>query len=202
MHAEHAHLEDELRRQYGPLLIGPVHCRGGVALGAVVRDTSQRCYSPGGDFADHPGLKKRAPDIWRWAQRKHDAPWVRGRLERLFHISSQPAEQQGEKCCFWHELAAVYTGPSGPLVGVVFLCCDYYGSSEVMFEQERPRRAPAIGEEDQRRVAGALWELLLEEPGDVPEYTDRMYHSGAGVWLEFGIRRGWPFMKEVGPPPG
>jgi hypothetical protein len=200
MREEHSHLEDELRRRFGPLLIGPIRCSRGVALGAVERDTSRCCYSPGDDLADHPGLKERAPAVWRWARRKQDAPWVRGRLGQLFGIPWPPADQQGEKCCFWQELAAAYHGGGGSLAGVIFLCCDYYGSSGVMFEEQRPRRAPAISEGDQRRVATALWELLLEEPGDVPEYTDRMYHSGAGVWVEFGIRRGRPFMREVEPP--
>jgi hypothetical protein len=190
-------VDEMMRARYGPILIGPVHCRDDVALAAVSRDTSERSYTPGGHLVDHVDLKKRAPAVWGWARRKEDAPWVRGRLERVFGVSALPADEQGEKSCFCHELAVVYSEKGGGLASVVMLCCDYYGSSGVMFEDERSTRAPAISAEDQRRVAAALWELLLEEPGDVPEYSDKMYHSGAGIWVKFGIRQGKPFMIEV-----
>jgi hypothetical protein len=189
---------DELRRRYADILIGPVRARHGVALAAVAPLKTDGCgsFRHGAAFADHPWLKELAPQVWRWARRQQDAPWVRGRLERLFRVPAAAAADQGEKCCFNHYLAAAVPNDDGSFTTVVFICCDYYGASEILFEEPAPHAEPRIAPDVRRRLAAALWDLVLEDPADVPEYTDRLCHAGAGVWIRFGIRRGRPFMIE------
>jgi hypothetical protein len=74
---------------------------------------------------------------------------------------------------------------------VPFECSDYYGESGLTFSSVK-----APDEAIQRAIAEAFWGLLLSAPTDLSDYEDRLYHSGAGVWLLFGVESGEPFMRE------
>jgi hypothetical protein len=189
---------EELSRRYSSILAGPIHPRDDIAFAIVAPTKTPGCggFRHGSSLANHPGLKEAAPNVWRWARREQDAPWVRARLERLFQMPSTPAGDQGEKCCFNTYVAAVIPNTDGTFEGIIFICCDYYGASEIMFEEPAPHQEPLISPLLRRRLAASLWDLLLDDVNDVQDYADRMYHSGAGVWIRFGIRRGRPFMIE------
>jgi hypothetical protein len=119
-----------------------------------------------------------------------DAPWVLGRLMRLFATQPGPEDERPEKSCFFASFLAVLHGNGN--LAVPFECSDYYGKSALTFSTDDPP-APEI----QEHIARAFWDLLLSEPTDVADYENKMYHSGAGVWIRFGIEDGEPFMIEV-----
>jgi hypothetical protein len=122
----------------------------------------------------------------------YDGPWVRGRIERVFGVTSAGEEERGEKAGLHAEFLAVHTEADGSLVGVPFRCRDHYLKTGLLFS-EKVDRPPAAWCD---RIADAFWGLLLAEPHDLPEYRDRMFHVGAGVWLVFGIEHGQPFIEE------
>jgi len=118
-----------------------------------------------------------------------DAPWVLGRLRRLFGTQQIPEEERPEKSFFYASFLAVFH--SDDHLAIPFECRDYYGKSALTFSTDDP---PA--EEIQERIAKDFWGLLLEEPTELEDYEDKMYHSGAGVWIHFGVKDGEPFMIE------
>lgn len=118
-----------------------------------------------------------------------DAPWVFGRLMRLFATQQIPEEERDEKSCFFASFVAVLHNNAN--LAVPFECSDYYGRSALTFSTDDPP-----SEEVQKAIAERFWGLLLADPTGVADYEDRMYHSGAGVWIRFGIEDGKPFMVE------
>lgn len=118
-----------------------------------------------------------------------DGSWVRGRIDRVFHAPSPNAEHLGEKSGLAQEFVAEVPAESDSPLGVPFGCCDHYLRTGLTFSGQE---APEVCD----RVASAFWELLLAEPHNLPDYQDKLFHSGAGYWLAFGIRNGRPFMEE------
>jgi hypothetical protein len=119
-----------------------------------------------------------------------DAPWVCGRVQRVFSQPQAPEEDRAEKSCMGFGFLAVIPEDEG-LVGIPFECTDYYGRSHLLFSSEAPPQPLAD------RIANAFWQILLQEPQDLPDYTDHFYHVGAGIKVRFGVRDGEPFMEEV-----
>jgi len=119
----------------------------------------------------------------------YDAPWVMGRLMRLFGTQQIPEEDRGEKACFYASFLAVL--PERDNLAIPFECSDHYAKTALTFSTDDPPE-----KELQEAIAKNFWGLLLAEPTDVEDYEDRMYHSGAGIWIRFGIEDGEPFMIE------
>lgn len=120
-----------------------------------------------------------------------DAPWVSGRIQRVFLQRQIPEEDRGEKCCMWFTFLAV-TIDGDSAVAIPFVCSDHYGKSLLLFGD-----VPAPDAATMQTIADAFWSLLLENPNDLIDYVDRMEHPGAGVTIEFGIEDGAPFMREL-----
>ncbi len=118
-----------------------------------------------------------------------DAPWVLGRLMRLFATQQIPEEDRGEKTCFYSSFLAVLHNNGN--LAVPFECSDYYGRTALTFSTD-----DSPDEEVRKAIANSFWALLLADPTNVEDYKDKMYHSGAGVWISFGIENGEPFMTE------
>jgi hypothetical protein len=119
-----------------------------------------------------------------------DAPWVCGRVQRVYALPQLPEEERAEKSCMGFSFLAAFQ-EDGQLVGIPFECTDYYGRSLLMFSEEAPLQAVIDG------ISNAFWQILLEEPQNLPEYSDYYYHAGAGVEVRFGVRDGEPFMEEI-----
>lgn len=118
-----------------------------------------------------------------------DAPWVLGRLMRLFGTEPVSEEDRPEKSCFFASFLAVLHKKGN--LAVPFECSDYYGRSGLTFSTDDPP-----DHDIQETIANGFWDLLLMDPTDVADYEDRMNHSGAGVWIRFGVENGEPFMNE------
>lgn len=119
----------------------------------------------------------------------HDAPWVLGRLIRLFGTPQVPEEDRVEKSFFVASFLAVLHEHDN--VAVPFECSDYYGRSTLTFSSD-----DAPDHTMQRALADAFWDLLLAEPADLADYQDRMHHPGDGIWIRFGVEDGEPFMMD------
>lgn len=118
-----------------------------------------------------------------------DAPWVLGRLIRLFHVHPVSWEDRGEKSCLNEDFLAVLHNHG--CIAVPFECRDYYGKTGLIFSSE-----DSPGDSLQAIIADAFWKLLFSNPTDIADYENKMYHSGAGVMFRFGVDDGEPFMEE------
>ncbi|PQO36658.1 hypothetical protein [Blastopirellula marina] len=119
-----------------------------------------------------------------------DAVWVRGRIQRIFAYPNLPEEERPEKCMFCGTFVALLKNDSAGYIGIPFQATDYYGTTGLIFSNEDP--PPELV---QSTIGNAFWELLLADPADLEDYRDRMYHSGADVFVEFGVENGAPFCE-------
>jgi hypothetical protein len=156
---------------------------------AIVRLSGSRMTN-GSFLKDYLAAQKLPAEVKALIRPGEDAPWVCGRVQRVFSIPQAPEEDRAEKSCMGFSfLAAIPEGDH--LVGIPFECTDYYGKSVLIFSGNAPPQ------EQIDRVANSFWQILLEKPGDLPEYMDHFFHMGAGVEVRFGVRDGEPFMEEV-----
>lgn len=118
-----------------------------------------------------------------------DAPWVLGRLKRLFGIERLPIENRGKKTCFYAAFLAVL--PERGNLAVPFECTDNYLETALMFSSEN-----APPQDLQETIARAFWGLLLTEPDELTDYNERMLFQGEGIWIRFGVEHGEPFLVE------
>lgn len=128
---------------------------------------------PGMDNIVHPG---------------NDAPWVLGRLMSLFHAAPSSPEFRPEKSCFRESFVAVLHSYDN--LTVPFVCTDYYCKSSLIFSAD-DQPDPSI----QELIAIRFWSLLFSDAPDVVDYESRMFHSGACIWIRFGIDDGEPFIR-------
>lgn len=118
----------------------------------------------------------------------NDAPWVLGRLMSLFAISPSSPEMRPEKSCF-HESFVIVMHSSDNLA-IPFHCTDYYCKSALIFSDEDPPD-PTV----QEMIANRFWSFLFSDAASIVDYESRMFHSGACVWIRFGIEGGEPFIR-------
>ena len=130
-----------------------------------------------------------SPAITAIVRPGEDAPWVLGRLIRLFNTDLVPEEDRLEKTCFYAAFIAVL--PDDNRTAIPFECQDYYGKSALTFSTDDPP-----SEEIQQTIGIAFWNLLLASPKEISDYEDKMFHSGAGFWIRYGVLDGEPFMNE------
>jgi hypothetical protein len=180
--------------RYGELgqLQGPPRKWGDVTIAAALVALRGRAFSLGYELARHLRGRALPADVRELMLGGYDAPWVRGRIERVFGVTSPGEQERGEKSGLHASFIAVCPQPDGSLLGVPFECHDHYLKSALMFsEQVDPAPADLCA-----LVADAFWGLLLAEPHDLPEYRGCMPHVGAGGWLVFGVEAGRPFIEE------
>ena len=120
-----------------------------------------------------------------------EAVWVRGRAQQLFKIPGSTEEDRTEKTFFAGRFLALFSEAEGQYLGTPFECRDCYARSGLMFSSEDPPPEELTG-----RLAEAFWGLLLSDPANLEDYRDSLFHTGAGVWLDFGIEDGEPFLEE------
>jgi hypothetical protein len=144
-----------------------------------------------GSFLDEYLQKQRLPvEVRALIRLREDAPWACGRIQYLFSLPQVPEEDRGEKCCMAFEFLAALE-VDGKLTGVPFWCSDYYGRSVLIFSGAAPP------EDVINTIAAAFWGILIENPTELIDYTDRFSHLGGGFDVEFGVEDGEPFMREV-----
>lgn len=119
-----------------------------------------------------------------------DAPWVLGRLMFLFNAQLDSAEFRPEKSCLQESFIAVLHSYDN--LAVPFGCIDHYCRTSLMFSSED---APSA--EIQDFIAERFWTFLLSEPSALVDYEARMFHSGACIWIRYGVESGEPFMIET-----
>ncbi len=140
-------------------------------------------FDPSFLLSDHVD---KPPDVLKDALLlKHDAAWVRARIPAVF--SYVPALSEVEKSLLDVGLIAANVAKG---IGYPFICSDYYGSSRLYFSPEGPTA------EVQTMIARGFWNLLLTEPDVLDDFSERVYHIGAGVWMEFGCNRGFVYCEE------
>lgn len=118
-----------------------------------------------------------------------DAPWVQGRLIRLFQLQPVPEDERTEKTCLYASFLAVLHHCE--TVAIPFECSDYYGKTGLTFSTD-----DAPDKEMQVIIANAFWKMLLSDPTDIADFEGMMCHSGTGIWTRFGVEDGEPFMHE------
>ncbi|WP_425618630.1 hypothetical protein NA78x_002339 [Anatilimnocola sp. NA78] len=168
-------------------VIGPVRCWSEIAFvpaRVTLHGSSFSSVFPLNEFT--AGVSPATKALIRPGE---DAPWVLGRLIRLFLTERIPEDQRSEKSCFFACFVAVMHQRGN--LAIPFEVSDYYGRTSLMFSSE-----DAPSQELQAEIATAFWSLLMSEPAELEDYEDRMDHVGAGVWIRFGVENGEPFMFE------
>jgi hypothetical protein len=114
-----------------------------------------------------------------------DAAWVRARIPNVFGFTPEPAEI--EKSLLYSGFVAVTEDRS---VCYPFLCTDHYGRAALMFSNDGPEEAV------KRAIADAFWGALAQDPGDLADFEERVYHPGAMMWLNYGCQSGRVYCDE------
>jgi hypothetical protein len=117
------------------------------------------------------------PSVLRVALHQgYDAAWVRARFPVVFGCVPGPAE--AEKALLAERLVAVRGREA-----FVFECGDYYGRTALCF-------AEVVESGARDAIARAFWSLLLREPDALADFSTRVFHPGAGVWLDYECKDG------------
>ena len=59
-----------------------------------------------------------------------------------------------------------------------------------MFSPEGP------DQETRTKIAAAFWSLFLQVPDDLADFEARVFHRGAGIWMQFRCVDGEPRYEE------
>ncbi|WP_442509505.1 hypothetical protein SH528x_001081 [Novipirellula sp. SH528] len=118
-----------------------------------------------------------------------NAAWFLGRLMHLFNTANVAEDERMEKTCFDVSFVAVLHNASN--IAVPFDCSDHYGRTSLMFSSDDE---PPL--ELRSEIANAFFGLMLDEPDSLIDYDNRLFHSGAGFWIEFGVSQGEPYFDE------
>ena len=144
-------------------------------------------FSPQFDFVDWCALSAIAiPPI---VNRDLNAPWVLGRLLALFDTENTPEDEREEKCCFHASFIAI--AQEFEHVAAPFTASDVYGRTSLWFSDEG-----APPQQLRTAIAHDFYNLILKQPESLVDYQNRMYHPGAGAWIDFGVDCGEPYMVE------
>jgi hypothetical protein len=183
---------NSIQIRFGELqdVIGAARHQGDLAVvPATIRFTGYSMTN--GSFLDEfLATREISTEITALIRPGKDAPWACGRIQRVFALAQIPEEDRAEKSCMGFSFLAAFP-QDDLLIGIPFECTDYYGRSVLLFNGEAPPQ------ELIDRVANGFWSMLLEEPHDLPEYTDRFAHLGGGFDVAFGVRDGEPFLEEI-----
>lgn len=135
-------------------------------------------------LAEHLG--DLAPAVLRLPLKEaFDAAWVRARIPGVFGY--EPEVAGVEKALLYAGFVAVTEDRSA---AYPFVCIDHYGKSALIFSDEGPEEAI------QREIAAAFWWTLLENPEELTDFEERVYHPGASIWLTYGCKFGHLYCDE------
>ena len=134
-------------------------------------------------LSDHLDANAAPPVLRRAMQDGWDVAWVRARLPRVFGY--EPMVSEMEKTLLWECFVAVRGDDA-----YLFACDDHYGKTALYFS------GAGSDEETKSEIARAFWSLLLREPDDLADFSARVYHPGAGVWMTFACKDGEPSFEE------
>lgn len=140
-------------------------------------------FSLGYRLEDHENNKPA--ELQHAIEEDIDAAWVRARIPSVFGYTPDAAEV--EKALLYCGFVAVNAERT---VGYPFVCTDHYGRSALMFSDDGP------DEPVKRSIAQAFWGVLLENPEQLTDFEERVYHPGASVWLSYGCERGRVYCDE------
>ena len=174
-----------IRIEYGVLddVLGVAVAHAGMMfVPATIRLNGYENGAPLEEFAQHCDHATRT-----LIRPGEDAPWVSGRIQRLFRQPQASADERLEKSCIGFSFVALLAEADGHL-GIPFHCTDYYGRSRVLYS-DSPVPPPAL----RQQIAEAFWSLLLQDPTELNDYHDTLCHHGAGVDIAFGVKDGEPF---------
>ena len=104
---------------------------------------------------------------------------------KCLRLHARPAEV--EKSLLYSGFVAVTEDRS---VCYPFLCTDHYGRAALMFSNDGPEEAV------KRAIADAFWGALAQDPDDLTDFEERVYHPGAMVWLNYGCQSGRVYCDE------
>lgn len=127
---------------------------------------------------DHPGAMTSIA-LRPMIKELYEAAWVYARIPRVFGFMPEPSEI--EKSLL--DVGFVAVSVEGR-VGYPFVCSDHYGKAGLMFSDDGPSA------ETQRAVAASFWDLLMRDIDDLADFEERVYHPGAGVWMDYGCKYG------------
>lgn len=105
----------------------------------------------------------------------YEAAWVRARIPRVFGYTPAPSEV--EKSLIHETFTATRDG-----VTCSFTCIDHYGKAGL--------ELGALDAATKASIAEAFWTLLLADPTDLADFRTRVFHDGAGIWLEYFCEAG------------
>lgn len=161
----------------------PANHAGFTFMAALVEIDGRR-FSLDYRLEDHLGT--HAPLVLRHAVDHHcDAAWVRARIPHVFGFT--PGLAEVEKALLDVGFVAVSEDYQ---TGYPFVCTDHYGRSGLGFSDEGPE------ESVKRAIAGAFWGLLIRDPEDLVDFEQKVYHPGAGLWLNYGCESGRVYCDE------
>lgn len=183
---------DSIKIRFGELddVIGPARRHEDISIVPARVQLNGSMLTNGRHFDEYLAAHKLPLDVKALIRPGEDAPWVCGRVQRVFSLPQLPEEERAEKSCMGFGFLAALQ-ENGQLIGIPFECTDYYGRSLLVFSGDSPPQSLID------RITNSFWQLMLEAPQDLPEYSDQYYHTGAGVEVRFGVRDGEPFMEEV-----
>jgi hypothetical protein len=161
--------------QFGTLqnVFGKPATHDGISFLPAAVELDGVAFSIDFDLRDSVG-KHQPPILARPIQHQYDAAWVRARLPRVFGFT--PEVSQAEKSRLEIGFVAVKARHA---VAFPFKCKDYYGRTGLMFSPDGPDQPT------QAKIAASFWSLLLQSPDDFADFEARVYHVGAGVWMQF-----------------
>jgi hypothetical protein len=114
--------------RYGELedVIGNARRHDGIAIVPARVQLTGSMLTNGSCLEEYIAAHALAADIRALIHPGKDAPWVCGRVQRVFSLPQVPEEDRAEKSCMgFGFLAALPEG--GALVGIPFECTDHYG---------------------------------------------------------------------------
>ncbi len=150
--------------------------RGGFTFIACAGEPTGTSFEQAHRLENHVDVKNAPRSLKRVLAAGSDAAWVRARLPRVFDYAV--GDPEIEKTLFWETFVAVRKDDA-----IMFTCADYYGRTGLAFAEKLEAKTKA-------EIAKAFWDLLLAEPDDLADYELRMFHLGAGVWLDYGCEDG------------
>ena len=121
---------------------------------------------------------------------EENAAWFFGRLIYLFNTANVSYDERMEKTCFDVSFVAVLHNNSN--IAIPFNCVDHYGRTSLIFSSDDE---PPLGVRSE--IANSFYGLMLDQPDLLTDYENRLFHSGAGSWIEFGVSLGEPYFDEV-----
>jgi hypothetical protein len=158
--------------------------RGGIAIMAAEIELKGDFRNVDHRLCDQLGFRQLSV-IGSAVERGMDAAFVRARIPRAFGFS--PGASDAEKSLLDAGFVAFIESES---VCYPFVCTDHYGRSALMFSGDGP------DEVVRKLIADAFWGILAENPDDLSDFEERVYHSGAMVWLTFGCSHGELYCEE------